>query len=307
MHNRTMQDWDDIRFYLALVRTGSTTGAAKLLAVNHSTVSRRIAQLEERIGARLFDRLASGAVPTAAGAALVAVAEQVERKATEFSRGASAEDARLAGRLVVTAPPLLANHVLMPMVAEFARRHPDIELELVASDQLSSLTRHEADIAIRATAAPQDTLMGHRLIANENGLYCSQGFLDRRGLDATKAAQCDDLDWIWIDQSKGSPPWTKRYFPRGRALAKVDGKSTGLAAARAGMGVVELPLMVGRVIADLVLLPGLQAPSDKDVWVLYHRDFRRTARVRAFVVEVRNQFRALGPLEPKRGNEEELA
>ena len=302
-----MQDWDDIRYFLALARTGSTTGAAKLLAVNHSTVSRRISQLEERIGSRLFDRLASGAVPTAAGAALIAVAEQVERKATEFSRGASAEDARLAGRLVVAAPPLLANHVLMPMVAEFAMRHPDIELELVASDQLASLTRHEADIAIRATAAPQDTLMGHRLIANENGLYCSQVYLDRRGLEPLEASRRDDLDWIWTDQSKGAPPWAQRYFPVGRVLAKVDGKSTGLAAARAGMGVVELPVMVGRTISDLVRLPGLQAPSDKDVWVLYHRDFRRTTRVRAFVAEMRNQFRTLAMLEPQRDTEQEPA
>jgi DNA-binding transcriptional LysR family regulator len=288
-----MQDWDDIRYFLALARTGSTTAAAKLLAVNHSTVSRRIGQLEDRIGARLFDRLASGAVPTAAGAALVGVAEQVERRATEFSRGASAEDARLAGRLVVTAPSLLTSYVLMPMVADFAARHPDIELEVVASDQVASLTRHEADIAIRATAAPQDTLMGHRLMVNENGLYCSAGYLERRGLLPAEASGRKDLDWIWADQSKGPPQWAQRYFPQGRVVAKVDGKSTGLAAARAGMGVAELPVMVGRAIPDLIRLPGLQAPSDKDVWVLHHRDFRRTARVRAFVTDMRQQFRAL--------------
>ena len=145
--------------------------------------------------------------------------------------------------------------------------------------------------------------MGHRLIANENGLHCSEGYLNRRRLDPAAASRCDDLDWIWTNQSKGVPPWVPRYFPKGQAVARVDSKSTGLAAARADMGVVELPLMVGRAIQDLVRLPELQAPSEKDVWVLYHRDFRRTARVRAFVAEMRTQFRALTRLEPQVSNE----
>jgi DNA-binding transcriptional LysR family regulator len=302
-----MQDWDDIRYFLALARTGSTTAAAKALGVNHSTVSRRIAQLEERMGARLFDRLASGVAPTVAGAALVEMAEQVERRVSAFSRGASADDARLSGRLVVTAPPLLANCALMPMLAAFSERHPEIDLEIATSDQIASLSRHEADVAIRATAAPKDTLMGHRLMTNANAVYCSQAYLDRKGLTLAEAGRSVDLDWIWHDQGRGYPLWVHQHLPQGRLAVKVDGKSEALSAARIGMGVVEMPVLVGQAIPDLVRLPGWHAPSDKDIWILYHRDFRRTARVRAFVADMRQQFRTVALLVAQDHDNEQAA
>lgn len=288
-----MQDWDDIRFFLAVARTGSTTAAARRLAVNHSTVSRRIAQLEERMGVRLFDRLASGLVPTAAGNDLGEAAEQVERDVSRFARGASARDARLAGSLTVTVPPLLAHYLLMPMIAAFSTRYPQIEVALLATEKMASLNRREADIAIRATAAPQDTLVGHRLAAGQNGLFCTEAYLRARGVEAERAGGCDALDWIWHDTGHGRPAWAASFFPAGRIACKVDTKPAAAAAALAGMGVVELPLMVAARIPELVPLPNLSVKSDRDVWILYHRDFRHTARVRAFIGDIRKQFAVL--------------
>lgn len=289
-----MHDWDDIRYFLAMVRTGSTAAAARTLGVNHSTVSRRIAQLEARTGVRLFDRLASGLVPTAAGSELIEAAEQVERQVSRFSRGAGARDARLAGKLVVTVPPLLAHYVVMPLFAEFSRRYPEIEIDLRATERLSSLSRREADIAIRATAAPQDTLIGHRLAANDNALFCARAYLDSRRLTPQRAARREDLDWIWHDTGQGRPVWATACFPAGRPAYRVDSKLAATAAALAGMGVVELPVMVGTAVCELVRLPDLPVRSDRDVWILYHRDFRHTARVRAFVDHMRKRFAAPG-------------
>lgn len=288
-----MDDWDDIRFFLAVARTGSTTSAARRLSVNHSTVSRRIAQLEERVGARLFDRLVTGLMPTSAGSDLIEAAEQVELNVSRFLLGASARDARLAGRLTVTAPPLLADHLLMPMIGAFSSRHPQIEVEIKANDDFASLTKRDADVAIRATSAPQDALLGHRLVTNENALFCSHGYLQTRGLDAGAAARRHDLDWIWLEPEKGRPGWATNCFPEGRAAATVDSKSTALAAALAHLGVVELPVIVAAATPELVRLPELAVKSDRDVWILYHRDFRHTARVQAFVSDMRTQFAAL--------------
>lgn len=120
--------------------------------------------------------------------------------------------------------------------------------------------------------------MGHQLIGNENGLYCSCTYLDRRALLPEEAFSSSELDWIWLDQSRGYPDWARRYFPLGRPAAKVDSKSTGLAAALAGMGVVEMPVLIAQVIPRLVRLPNLQARWDKNIWILCHRDFKRTAR-----------------------------
>ncbi|QKV17513.1 LysR family transcriptional regulator [Oricola thermophila] len=288
-----MHDWDDIRHFLAVARTGSITAAARRLAVNHSTVSRRIAQLERRMGVRLFDRLASGLALTAAGSELVPIAEQVENQVSRFSRGASARDARIGGKLTIAAPPLLAHYLLMPMIAGFSSRYPQIEVTLLASDELASLNRREADVAIRATAAPQETLVGHRLTANRNSLYCTRAYLQAKGTDAEEATRRTDLDWIWHDTGEGRPEWAASHFPGGRAACRVDTKLAAVAAALANMGVVELPVIVGAWIPDLVQLPELTVKSDRDVWILYHRDFRHTARMRVFVADIRKQFAAL--------------
>ena len=288
-----MDDWDDIRFFLAVARTGSTTAAARRLLVNHSTVSRRVAQLEERLGARLFDRPATGLMPTSAGNDLIEAAEQVELNVSRFSLAASARDGRLGGRLTVTAPPLLAAHLLMPMIGAFSSRHPEVEIELKADDAFASLTKREADVAIRATSAPQDALLGYRLVTNENALFCSHVYLSARGADAARVASRRDLDWIWFDPARGRPAWAADYFPDGRVAARVDTKSTALAAALAHLGVAELPIIVATAIPTLVRLPDLAVRSDRDVWILYHRDFRHTLRVQAFVADMRERFAAL--------------
>src|SRR5580658_10084403 len=138
----TMIDWDDVRYFLAVARGGSVRAAGERLGVNHSTVLRRVAQLEERLGAHMFEKLPSGYRLTAVGEEVLELAHQMETRV--FGR-----DQSVRGLLRVTLAPTLATHLLMPDFAEFARLYPDIEMEILASGELANLTNREADVAIR--------------------------------------------------------------------------------------------------------------------------------------------------------------
>src|SRR6185295_18986358 len=146
---RTMIDWDVVRYFLAVARGGSVRAAAQRLGVNHSTVLRRIAQLEKHLGAQMFEKLPSGYRLTAAGEEVVQLAEQMEASSQQLETRVFGRDQSARGLLRVTLPPFLATHLLMPDFADFARTHPDIEMEILSSGELANLTNREADVAIR--------------------------------------------------------------------------------------------------------------------------------------------------------------
>src|SRR3954451_23774882 len=143
---RTMIDWDDIRYFLATARVGSVRAAAGRLGVNHATVLRRIAQLEERLGAQMFEKLPSGYRLTAAGEEVLELAEQMEASSHQLETRVFGRDRSVRGLLRVTLPPFLATHVLMPDLADFARVYPDIEMEIVSTGEVVNLTNREADV-----------------------------------------------------------------------------------------------------------------------------------------------------------------
>src|ERR1700756_4653650 len=145
----TMIDWDDVRYFLAVARGGSVRAGAERLDVNHSTVLRRIAQLEERLGVSMFQKRPSGHRLTAAGEAGLAFADQMEASSHLLETRVFGRDQSVRGLLRVTLAPPLATHLLMPDFAEFARLHPDIEIDILSSGELVNLTNREADVAIR--------------------------------------------------------------------------------------------------------------------------------------------------------------
>ncbi len=144
-----MMDWDDVRYFLAVAREGSVRAAAERLEVNHSTVLRRVAQLEERLGAQMFEKLPSGYRLTDVGEEVPEYAEQMEVSSNQLATRVLGRDQSVRGRLRVTMAPTLATHLLMPDCAEFAALHPDIEMEILSSDEPVNLTNREADVAIR--------------------------------------------------------------------------------------------------------------------------------------------------------------
>src|SRR3954454_11563855 len=144
-----MIDWDDVRYFLAVARGGSVRAAAARLGVNHSTVLRRIAQLEERLGAQMFEKLPSGYRLTAAGEEVLELAREMEVSSHQLETRVFGRDQSVRGLLRVTLAPNLATHLLMPDLAEFARLHPDIEMEILSSGALANLTNREGDVTIR--------------------------------------------------------------------------------------------------------------------------------------------------------------
>src|SRR5271165_6849896 len=144
-----MIDWDDVRYFLAVARGGSVRAAAERLGVNHSTVLRRIAQLEERLGAHMFEKLPSGYRLTIAGQEVLEFADQLEASSNQLETRVFGRDQSVRGLLRVTLPPPLATHLLMPDFADFARLHSQIEMEILSVDGPVNLTNREADVAIR--------------------------------------------------------------------------------------------------------------------------------------------------------------
>ena len=199
-----MIDWDDIRYFLAVARGGSVRAAAVGLGVNHSTVLRRVAQLEERLGAQVFERLPSGYRLTAAGEDILEFAGQMEASSYLLETRVFGRDQGVRGLLRVTLAPPLATHLLMPDFAGFARLHPDIEVEMLSSGGLANLTNREADVAIRVVYDRKSLPLNlHGLKGPEvfGGVYMS---CDR--LAAWRAGAPGPIRWIVIS-IHGIPDW----------------------------------------------------------------------------------------------------
>src|SRR5271163_141996 len=202
----TMIDWDDVRYFLAAARGGSVRAAAGRLGVNHSTVLRRIAQLEERLGAHMFEKLPSGYRLTNAGEEVLEFADQMEASSNQLETRVFGRDQSVRGLLRVTLAPALATHLLMPDFADFARLHPEVEMEILSIEEPVNLTNREADVAIRVVYDR------NALPLNLHGLKGPELFgsvyLSRDLLAAWRAGAADRIRWIVMSQH-GVSDWAR--------------------------------------------------------------------------------------------------
>ncbi|NIZ63226.1 LysR family transcriptional regulator [Sedimentitalea sp. CY04] len=274
-----MNDWDDLRFFLAVARKGSIRGAAGLLGVNHSTVSRRIDAFEKKLGTRLFERLPSGYLITQAGEEMSRSAAKIEAEFDTIGRQVTGRDTQLDGVLKVSLHNSLADKLLMPLFVEFQRNYPEIELDFDIDHSMADLSRREADVAIRISNDPPDSLVGRRVVRYATSTYASLEYLERtRNLEDRKA-----LAWIgWYDPVP-DPQWIRdSQYPDVSARNHICHPLTQLAAAKAGMGLAMLPCFMADTEPDLRRVPNASINPSRDVWVLTHEDLRHTARVRHF-------------------------
>ena len=271
-----MIDWDDVRYFLAVARGGSVRAAAERLGVNHSTVLRRIAQLEERLGVHMFEKLPSGYRLTAAGEEVLEFADQMEASSHQLETRVFGRDQSVRGLLRVTLAPTLATHLLMPDFADFARLHPDIEMEILSSGELANLTNREADVAIRVVYDRKTLPLNlHGLKGPElfGGVYMSR---DR--LAAWRAGAPDPIRWIVIS-SDGIPDWAREVKVRatGSPFRTTDGEAQ-IVAVRQGIGMTTLPCFVGDADPLLARVPGTDLHMYGTVWLLTRgRHARRSA------------------------------
>ncbi|UTH75270.1 LysR family transcriptional regulator [Chromobacterium sp. IIBBL 290-4] len=265
--------WDDVRYFLALAREGSLSAGARTLGVEHSTMSRRIGQLEAALGLRLFDRLPRGWQLTQEGENLLPQALALESGIAAM-RQAAAEHNALAGQVRLTAPPQLLNHVLLPLLPAFRQRYPEIDLVLLGEQRRARLEQGEADLALRLDEPNTPELIARPLAQVGYALYGAARWRETADSERLFIGFDDSLAGLslkrWLDQHAGE----RRVALRGNDL------DTHFQAAKQGWGIALLPHFLARGASELVLLDS-PPPPDKTLYLLMHPDVRRAPRVQA--------------------------
>lgn len=290
-------DWSDLRYALAVGQTGSLAGAARQLAVNHTTVLRRLDALEERLGARLFERARTGYLPTEAGALLLEQARRMADQAEEIERRVSGRDRELTGVLRVTTAFVVMEHLLPQPLADFARSYPGIEVEVVENAFLADLSRRhadesagwarrEADVAIRLSHQVAEHLVGRQLGLSQCRVYARRG---APGLPQTVqplATLLRDAPWIAFErdqQARLYDQWLRKHLVPEQVRLRVDIFNAAAAVLHTGLGVALLPTFMEPRHPELVAVSEPISELAVPVWMLTHPDLRQTARVRAFM------------------------
>lgn len=274
--------WDDLRIVLAIAAAGSLSGAGRSLEMSHSTVFRRIAEIEARLGVKLFDRGRNGYVPTMAGEEIAAAARRIEAQVLEAERRVAGQDLRPSGTVRVTTTDTLCFGLLSPVFAAFCERQPDIALEVAIANELFNLSKREADVAIRPCSTPPETLVGLKVATIAQAVY------GRRDLVPASLGEFDigAVNWIGPDERMHYRPleqWMTAQGLSGLCRYRVDSVLGMLTAVRDGMGIAVLPCYLCDGDERLARLGETLPALATDLWLLTHEDLRGVARIRAFL------------------------
>ena len=269
-------DWNDLRYILTIARAGTLAGAARRLGVNQTTVARRLSAAEAALGARLFERIDGALHPTRSGQAAIAGAADVEQEVLGLERGIGRSDVDAAGLVRVTAVPVLVNRLLIPALPALVTKHPRLRIELTAEPRNVSLTRREADIALRL-GRPES---GRAVLAKRIGHFAYAAYGPRRRAP-------DRLPWITYEEGLSHLPqarWMAANVPMEEIAPMLVGDAeTIVHAIHAGLGKSLLPCFVADPDPRLRRLGGPQAVLTRELWLLTHRDLRHHARVSSVV------------------------
>lgn len=280
-------DWEDIRHFLAVAQSGTISGGARKLKVDHATVSRRLAALEAALDVRLVDRLPRACRLTSIGKNVLERAIEMEYAAHGISRLAKSAHAPLSGRVTLSAPPVLVTHLFAGHLARFRTDYPHIRLSLPAQGQQVSLSRREADVAVRLVRPVEKGNVARKIGKMPFGLYAHRSYIH---LSAPERWQ-----FIAFDQTYTHMPqqqWLLGIAGDRPVACELNHISEHLIAVRAGVGIAGLPCFVGDREADLVRIENDVPAFSREIWLVVHRDLRKTPAVRAvmdFVVAVMSE------------------
>lgn len=281
-----MIDWDDLRFVLAVARTGSALQAARALKVNQTTVSRHIAQLEASIGAELFETRQSGQVLTPLGQIVAASAEQIEGEVLALERAIVAQKRMLAGVVRLTSSEVLANGIIAPFLRNFRKQNPGIVIELIADDRRFDVGRGEADVAMRAGAGPEGGgIVARRLPNAAWAAYCSRHYAAGHGC-APRPDELKSHTLVGFDGALAQAPaalWLMRHAGNATFSTRSNSLTNHISAVKAGLGVGVLPCFIGDADADLVRCSPLIEEADAEMWLIVRDDLKKAPHVRAVV------------------------
>ncbi|XVJ50491.1 LysR family transcriptional regulator (plasmid) [Pseudomonas sp. UBT] len=277
-----MFDWQDLYYFTVLARTQSLSAAARELQVEHATVGRRVDALEKALGVKLVDRLPRSRPLTAQGLALAELAAGMGEMATEVLRLSRVASIELAGTVRVSCPPSIANHCIAPHVARLRAQYPQLNLVLIPSTQLAALDKGEADIALRTVRPDEDALVRRKVGVVRFGLYSAPEFNQLPAAQWTFVAYDSSRDHLpqqaWLHQLRGQRP----------IVFAASDLITQQMAARAHVGAVVLPNLVGDHDPLLTRLPTATDGPVRDIWLTVYPDIRRSPSVKVvmeFLVE----------------------
>ncbi|MEA1676806.1 LysR family transcriptional regulator [Nitrospirillum sp. BR 11163] len=282
---RTAPDWEDVRVFIALARHGSLSAAARALSVNHATVARRVAALEQALGERLVERRPDGYALSQAGQRALIAATDMETAAATLGRGDAEAGPR--GLVRINTTPGLAQGFLVDRLASLPARYTSLDVEVAANIRAVSLERRETDIALRL-ARPQDgDVIARPMVAVAFGFYATEDWCRRLAEGAPPT-------FVGFDETNRHLPealWLARHFPRARVAVRVGNQFAQAAAARAGAGIALLPHVNGRMAPGLVLCPLGPPPPARTLWLVTRRQDDREPAIRTVTDFLINLFK----------------
>jgi DNA-binding transcriptional LysR family regulator len=279
---KSPMEWDDFKHFLAVARTGSLSEAARGLKTSAATVGRRITALENRLGARLFDRAQTGYTLTESGEAIRLKAEDVEETVLSVEREALGRDLRATGKVRVATAEDIGSFVIAPRLAEFHRSYPGIVLELVSSWDVVNLTRREADIAVRTVRPSHGDFIVRQAGVWNCAVYVSRDYAAKRNLKPglNDFRDIDVITWAEENTFRGGD-WFDEHARGAPVVFAANSRHIQYAACKASLGAAILPCLAADHDPDLVQLLPPERVRSIDLWLVAHQDLSRTARVRA--------------------------
>jgi|SRR5471030_1843133 len=292
-------NWDDVRVFLAVYRAGTLRGAATLLAIDQTTVGRRLSTLERQLGSKLFLRTTEGLVMTATGQEILVTAQEIERLAVSFERRSEGADERIAGEVRVTTTDALAVDFLVPAIERLRLQHPEIRVILSTTTRLLDLGRREADIAVRTLRPEQPDLIVKKLESWQVGLYATKAYIARHGQPTEREEFAGHDIALYqagvTDRQSATLVGNPRH--KGRIVAELDSSFMLATFIRAGLALGELPDYLAQQHPELIrLLPHQSREKPYEVWLVMHQDLAHTARVKAVMKVIAEAFQKGGHL-----------
>ena len=274
--------WDDFRLVKAIADNKSLVGASDALGLNHSTLFRRLGALEEQLAIKLFERSRTGYAPTAAGEEMIRLAQRMDLDITDFQRTVAGRDVKPAGELRITTNDTLLVYLLTPVLANFRTAYPDIRLDVIVGNQVLNLSKRDADVAIRATSKPLETLVGRKIATLGWGRFAPRAWVEA-GIKLDNAS----TPWVGFGDTLthlAAWRWLEEHVGAHRIAYRVNTVLGMAEAVAAGVGLGVLPCFIGDRQPGIVRV-GMQPAGDvaETLWLLTHADLRQSARVRAFM------------------------
>lgn len=286
-------DWGDLLYLYTLANSDSLMDAAEKLEVNRTTVSRKIENLEDALGAKLFIKSGRELVLTDFGQKALQSAEMVKDQVGSLQRHARDDGQELAGLVRITATPKLCA-LIEPELSAFLAENPDVIIELSASMAAEDLEKLESDIALRLTKSPPEALIGTKLADPASALYASRDY-SREILPTNRSASnLRFIDSVGALAAKGWLETELNYTPN--IVMRCNSTDLVVHYVRSGVGAAYLPCYVGELDPELVRVSEVRRSKVADLWLLYPEQYRDTVRIKAVVEVLKKSIQRLKPM-----------